>query len=83
MEQKQQTENGAGQEMTFEQALARLEQVVRQLESGNVPLDDLMKLYDEGNALIRFCSDKLSNAEKKIKLVQEKNGAVTTEDFDG
>ena len=39
-------------EMTFEQALARLEQIVRSLESGNVPLEDLIKLFDEGTALV-------------------------------
>ena len=39
--------------MTFEQALARLEQIVKELEGGNVPLDDLMRLYDEGTTLVK------------------------------
>ena len=82
MEERNTTEKQA-EEMTFERALARLEQVVRQLEGDNVPLDDLMKLYDEGNALIRFCNEKLANANRKVKLVQEQNGKLTEEDFEG
>ncbi|MBP5231718.1 MAG: exodeoxyribonuclease VII small subunit [Clostridia bacterium] len=68
--------------MTFESALERLEQVVRQLESDNVPLDDLMKLYDEGHLLIRFCNEKLANANRKVKLVREQDGTAVFEDFD-
>ncbi len=70
-------------EMTFEAALTRLDQIVRQLESNNVPLDDLMKLYDEGNEMIRFCNKKLEDASSKVKLVKEQNGVPVTEDFEG
>lgn len=66
---------------TFEQALARLEKIVRALEQGNVPLDELLKLYDEGTALTRFCTSKLESAEKKVKLLQSKDGVITQEDF--
>lgn len=68
-------------EMTFEKALERLEQIVRQLESGNVALDNLMQLYDEGTALVKFCTEKLSAAEQKVKLVQLQNGTLKEEDF--
>ena len=68
-------------ELTFEEALAKLEKIVRQLESGNVPLDHLMQLYDEGNELIKFCSDKLSAAEAKVRVVEEKNGEIAFRDF--
>ena len=71
-------------EMTFEAALARLNQIVRQLESNNVPLDDLMKLYDEGNEMIRFCNKKLEDASSKVKLVKEQNGwQLYYEEFTG
>lgn len=66
---------------SFEQSMARLEQIVRQLEDGNVPLDDLMKLYDEGTALVRSCTERINQAEQKIRTVQLKNGTVTEEDF--
>lgn len=69
-------------ELTFEESLARLEQIVKELESGNVPLDDLMKLYDEGTALVKFCTKKIEDAEQKVRLVQMKNGTVTEEAFD-
>ena len=71
------------EEKTFEQQLARLEQIVKELESGNVPLDDLMRLYDEGTALVKACTEKISAAEQKVRLVQIKNGAVTEEEFAG
>ncbi len=69
------------EELTFEQALARLEEIVRALESGNVPLEDLIKLYDEGSALVKNCTDKLQKAEEKVKLLQVKDGKITEEDF--
>ncbi|MBE6579750.1 MAG: exodeoxyribonuclease VII small subunit [Clostridia bacterium] len=71
------------EEMTFEQALARLEQIVKELEGGNVPLDDLMRLYDEGTTLVKACTEKITAAEQKVRLVQMKNGAVTEEAFEG
>lgn len=68
--------------MTFEQSLARLEQIVKELEGGNVPLDDLMRLYDEGTALVKSCTEKINAAEQKVRLVQLKNGTLTEEDLD-
>ncbi|MBO5914087.1 MAG: exodeoxyribonuclease VII small subunit, partial [Clostridia bacterium] len=55
-------------EMTFEQALSRLEQIVKALESGNVPLEDLIKLFDEGTGLVKLCTERLDAAEEKVKL---------------
>lgn len=69
-------------EMTFEQSLARLEEIVRALESGNVPLEDLIKLYDEGTALVKHCTEKLNAAEEKVKILQMKDGTLTEGDFD-
>ena len=57
-------------EMTFEQALARLEQIVKALEGGNVPLEDLIKLFDEGTSLVKLCTERLDKAEEKVKLLQ-------------
>lgn len=67
--------------MTFEQAMARLEQIVKMLESGNVPLEDLIKLFDEGTALVKLCTSRLDAAEEKVKLLQMKDGVLTQEDF--
>ena len=68
-------------EFTFEQALARLEQIVKSLEGGNVPLEDLIKLFDEGTELVKLCTERLDKAEEKVKLLQMKGGILTEEDF--
>ena len=69
--------------MTFETALARLEVIVRSLENGSAPLDDSLALFEEGISLVRFCSDKLENAENKIKiLVSDSKGNMTDTNFD-
>ncbi len=56
---------------TFEESVARLEEIVRALESGSVGLDESLKLYEEGIALVRACNKKLDAAEQKIKLLTE------------
>ena len=53
-------------ELTFETAMARLEQIVKTLESGECSLDDSMKLFEEGTKLTAFCSKSLKAAEQKI-----------------
>ncbi len=68
-------------ELSFEQALARLEQIVKALEGGNVPLEDLMKLFDEGTALVKLCTARLDKAEEKVKILQNKDGILTAEEF--
>jgi exodeoxyribonuclease VII small subunit len=60
----------AGEE-NFESALKRLEEIVQKLEQGNLSLDDSLKLFEEGIQRSRFCSKKLSEAEKKVeKLIK-------------
>ena len=51
-------------DMSFETAMTRLEQIVRELEDGKVSLDDSLKLYEEGIALVRLCSGRLDEAEQ-------------------
>lgn len=55
--------------MTFEEAIARLEVIVRSLESGNAPLDESLTLYEEGVALVKFCNSKLDSAEMRVKMI--------------
>ena len=54
-------------ELSFEQALHRLEEIVANLERGETPLEESMKMYEEGISLSKVCIDKLSQAEKKLK----------------
>ncbi len=67
----------ANNQLSFEQALARLEQIVKSLESGNVPLEDLIKLFDEGTSLVKLCTERLDKAEEKVRLLQMKDGILT------
>ncbi len=62
-------------QITFEQAMTRLEQIVATLESGRCTLDDSMKLFEEGAKLTAFCQKALRSAEQKIiKLTAAENG---------
>ena len=56
-------------ELTFEQALAALEQVVSQLEGGQVPLEQSIALYERGDALKKHCEAKLGEAELKVEKI--------------
>ncbi len=68
--------------LTFEIASARLEEIVRMLEKGNLSLDDSLSLYEEGVSLVRFCNSALENAERKIKVLSKnENGEMTEKDF--
>jgi exodeoxyribonuclease VII small subunit len=71
-------------EMSFEDALRALEDVVRRLESGEVPLDESISLYERGEALRRHCQARLDAAQARIeKIVQGPDGKPAgTESFD-
>jgi exodeoxyribonuclease VII small subunit len=56
----------------FEAALQRLEEIVRKLDSGDLPLASLLEVYEEGVTLSRFCQTKLEEAERKIELLNKK-----------
>ena len=61
----------------FEKALERLEEVVGQMEGGELGLDDMITRFEEGQKLIKLCSKKLDEVERKIeKLVQKGDDAV-------
>ena len=59
------------EKQTFESALQRLEEIVAQLEKGEINLNEMLKIYEEGAKLIKFCLDKLDDAESKIKLLTD------------
>ena len=54
---------------TFEQAVERLEEIVKALEAGRAGLDETLRLYEEGITLVRECNEKLDGAEQKIKML--------------
>ena len=55
--------------MKFEDGLKRLEEIVAKLESGNLPLDNSLKLFEEGVKLVRFCNERLAEAQQKVELL--------------
>ncbi|MBK5911191.1 exodeoxyribonuclease VII small subunit [Rhodothalassium salexigens] len=63
--------------MTFEQAMAELEQIVARLESGEVALEESIAIYERGEALRRYCEDKLRQAEARIETVAVSGGVAT------
>ncbi len=63
----------AAKKMSFEEALARLEEIVRLLEGGEAPLDKSLELFEEGVKLVKLCGSRLDDAEKKISILV-KNG---------
>ncbi|MDY6973257.1 MAG: exodeoxyribonuclease VII small subunit [Thermodesulfobacteriota bacterium] len=70
-------------EKKFEEAMERLEKIVRSLEGGELSLEDAIKDFEEGMDLIKFASNKLEEAEKKVSLlVQESDGKLTLTPFD-
>lgn len=65
-------------EMSFEQAMNELEQVVKQLEGGEVPLEQSISLYERGSALKKRCEDQLKAAEEKVAaLTLDGDGSPT------
>ena len=68
-------------EIKFEAALARLEEIVKALESGNAPLDSSLALFEEGVGLVRLCSSQLDSAESRIKILVSGEGGMKEEDM--
>jgi len=60
----------------FEESLARLEQLVQKMESGELSLEDSLKTFEEGIRLTRECQKALKDAEQKVRMLTEKNGDV-------
>ena len=67
------------EEMTFEESLKRLEEIVKDLENGNVQLDDAINKFKEAMDLSKTCNEKLKNAEENITKILKENGKL--EDF--
>jgi|YNPBryunderm2012_1023409.scaffolds.fasta_scaffold115072_2 exodeoxyribonuclease VII small subunit len=69
--------------LSFEEALAELESIVRQLEAGQGRLEDAIAAYERGAALRRHCEEKLAEAEAKVQAIVARNGTATgTAPFD-
>ncbi len=68
---------------TFEEASARLDELVERMESGQLPLDDMIAAFEEGRRLVAFCNAKLSEVQKRVEVIkaQEADGSIVREPF--
>ncbi len=67
----------------FEEAMQRLETIVKELDSGELSLEDSIRAFEEGMKLVKFCSDKLEEAEQKVSiLIRESGGKHSLAPFD-
>lgn len=70
-------------DITFEEALAQLERAVEQLESGDLPLEQALEIFETGVSMSRLCAQKLDEAEQKVELLLNvKDGQPETAAFD-
>lgn len=65
----------------FEESLQRLETIVREMEAGELPLDEMMRHFEEGAKLAKFCNAKLNEVERKIEKLVKKDGEIAAEPF--
>lgn len=71
------------EKLTFEQALQRLDEIVKQMERGNISLDDSLHLFEEGTTLVRQCGAQLDRAEQKIvRLMKGPDGNPVEMEFE-
>lgn len=68
-------------EITFEEALKNLEEIVKQLEEGAVSLDDSLKKFEEGVQLARVCRARLEQYQARVELLLEEDGNLKTVPF--
>ena len=69
-------------EKKFEVAMRELEDIVKRLESGDLPLEESLKIFEEGVALSRYCFNKLEEAEKRVSILIKDEGGIKREPFE-
>lgn len=78
MTKQQDSKQTSTKELSFEEAFARLEQILEKMNSAAIGLDESLKLYEEADSLIGACNKRLVDAEKKIEiLIKNRNGELS------
>ena len=67
----------------FEEALEKLEEIVRRMEAGEMTLEESLKAFEEGIKLSRLCSKKLDEADRRVDLLLRQEGELVTKSFAG
>ena len=65
----------------FEDALEKLEDIVKKMEAGDIPLDESLKSFEEGIRLIRFCSARLEETERRVEMLLGKEDSLKVKNF--
>ncbi|MGH8017507.1 MAG: exodeoxyribonuclease VII small subunit [Opitutaceae bacterium] len=68
--------------LSFEDALAQLEDLIARIETGDIPLAELVDQFQRGNKLLTICTARLQDAEQKIQLLQQERKGVSFQEFD-
>jgi len=68
---------------SFEEALSNLERITKELEEGDLSLEESLKYFDEGVKLAEYCNGKLNDAQKKVEILLKKNDRLEPTAFDG
>lgn len=71
------------EKINFEKAMERLEKIVGEMESGSLSLEEMISRFEEGQSLIKFCTTKLNEVEKKVELLVKKGDDISTVPFEG
>jgi exodeoxyribonuclease VII small subunit len=74
--------HGKAQPAGFEDSLSKLESIVSQLESGDLPLERALEIFEEGVGLARLCQSHLAEAERKVEMLLRERGELKTVPFD-
>lgn len=69
-------------ENKFEDAMRELEDIVKRLESGDLPLEESLKIFEKGVTLSRYCFNKLEEAEKRVSILIKDEGGIKREPFE-
>lgn len=75
-------QDASGEGPSFEKALARLETIVAEMESGKLSLEDMMTRFEEGQALVKICAGKLNQVERRIEILVKEGESVVAEPFE-
>lgn len=82
MSEKKAAARKADEPIPFEKALERIEKIVGEMEEGSLSLDRMISHFEEGQELIKFCSAKLNEVERRIEILAKKGGQTVVEPFE-
>ena len=76
---------GTDENLQFEEAIEKLESIIQRMESEQIPLEELLKDYEEGTKLLKLCRDRIDGARQKVEKINKEltNGSVILESLEG